>query len=109
MWWRLILEEYSNSPELIYIQGSKNITADAVSRLDIVNTPNTVENNIKSVNEHYGLEDEDISHPTNHKTIMRNQQKDKDLTKITQNNKDYFLQNFHWSDKNVLLSMKIAK
>ena len=49
MWCTLILEEYS--PELIYIQGSKNITADALSKLDIVDTPNPVENNIKSVNE----------------------------------------------------------
>ena len=35
MQWRLILEEYS--PELIYIQGSKNIAANALSRLNIVN------------------------------------------------------------------------
>ena len=34
--WRLILEEYN--PELLYIQGSKNIAADALSRLDIVDT-----------------------------------------------------------------------
>ena len=40
MRWRLILEEYS--PELIYIQGSKNIAADALRRLDIVDTPNPV-------------------------------------------------------------------
>ena len=46
MRWRLILEEYS--PELIYIQGSKNSAADALSRLDIVDTPNPVNNNIKS-------------------------------------------------------------
>ena len=51
MQWRLILEEYS--PELIYIQGSKNIAADALSRLDIVDTPNPVKNNFKSINEHY--------------------------------------------------------
>ena len=31
---------------------------------------------MKSVNEHYGLEDEDISHPTNCKTIIYNQKKD---------------------------------
>ena len=37
---RLILEGYS--PELIYIQGSKNITAFALSRLDIVDIPNPV-------------------------------------------------------------------
>ena len=57
---RLILEEYSL--ELISIQGSKNITADVSSRLDIVDTPNPVKNNIKSINEHYGLQDEDNSH-----------------------------------------------
>ena len=34
MRWRLIIEEFS--PELIYIQGERNIVADALSRLDIV-------------------------------------------------------------------------
>ena len=33
------------------------------------------------MNEHYGLEDEDISHPTNHKTIEEYQQKDKEFIK----------------------------
>ena len=61
MQWRLILEEYC--PELIYIQGSKTIAADPLSRLDIVYTPNPAKNNMKSVNEHYGLEDEDIFLP----------------------------------------------
>ena len=37
MRWRLILEEYNSKP--IYIQGSKNITADLLSRLDMVDTP----------------------------------------------------------------------
>ena len=87
MRWRLILEEYR--PELIYIQGSKNIAADALSRLDIVDTPNPVKNEIKSINEHYRLENEDISLSTNYKTIIQNQQKDKELIKIAQNNKDY--------------------
>ena len=44
MQWRFILEEYI--PELIYIQGSKNIVADVFSRLDMVDTPNPVKNNI---------------------------------------------------------------
>ena len=61
------------SPELIYIQGSKNIESYALSRLDIVDTPNTVKNNIKSIYEHYGLDDEDISHLTNYKIIIWNQ------------------------------------
>ena len=85
MWFRLILEE--NSPELIYIQGCKNIAADALSRLDIVDTPNPVKNKIKSANEYYGLEDEDIWYATsNHKTIMQYQQKGKDSHRIIRNN-----------------------
>ena len=71
MKWRLIIEEYS--PELINIQESIKVAADAWSRLDIVDTPNPVKNNIKSINEQYGLEDDDISHPTNYKTIMQYQ------------------------------------
>ena len=39
MRWRLILEEYG--PEIIYIKGSTNIVADALSRLNI---PVTEEN-----------------------------------------------------------------
>ena len=65
-----------------------NIAADALSRLDIVDTPNPVKINIESVNEHYGLGDEDVSYPTNYKTIMRYQQKDKKLINIAQNKKD---------------------
>ena len=95
MQWRLILEE--QNPELIYIQDSNNIAADALSRLDIVDTPNHVEDNIKSINEHYGLED--ISHPTNFEIIMQNEQKDRDLIKMVQNNKDFSIQNFHGADK----------
>ena len=34
---KLLLEEYNSKP--IYIQGSKNITADLLSRLDMVDTP----------------------------------------------------------------------
>ena len=47
-----------------------------------------MKNNIKAVNKHYGLEDENFSHPTNYKTIIQNQQKDKELIKIAQTNKD---------------------
>ena len=107
MRWRLILEVYS--PKLIHIQGSKNIVADALSRLDIVDTPNPDKNNIKSKNKHNGLEEEDISYPTNYKSIMRNQQNDKELIKIAQNNKDYSIQNFHGADKKYSLIFKLLE
>ena len=107
MRWRLILEKFN--PELIYIQGSKNIAADALSRLEIVDTPNPVKYYIKSINEHYGLEYDIISHPTNYKTIMRNQQKDNELIKIIQNNKDYSIQNFHGANNKYSLICKNRK
>ena len=56
MRWRLILEE--NNPKLIYIQGSRNIAAHALSRLDIVDTNNPIKSNMSSLAEHISLEKE---------------------------------------------------
>ena len=119
MQWRLILEEYHH--ELICIQGSKNIATDtytkvfkiiavdALSRLDIVDTPNPVQKNIKCVNNHYGLEDKEISPPSNYKVIIQNQQKNKELIKISQTYKDYSKLNFHGADKKYSLICKNRK
>ena len=105
MQWRLILEEYSF--DLIYIQGSKNIAADTLSIFDIVDTPNPVRNKIiKSTKKHYGLEDKDISQPTN---FTRNQQIDMDLINIAHSNKDYSMKNFHEADKKYYLICKNRK
>ena len=46
------------SPELIHIHDTKNVAADALSRLVII------------VDTFNGLEDEDISHLSNYKTIV---------------------------------------
>ena len=75
MGWKLIPEEYNQ--ELICIQGSKNITADALSILDIVDTNNSIKPNMSSLAEHFSIEKEDILYPVNYKTIMRYQQNDK--------------------------------
>ena len=77
MRWRLILEEHN--PELIYIQGSKNIAADALSRLGIVDTNNPTEPNMSLLVKHFSLEKEDVLHPVNYKTIMQYQQNNKPL------------------------------
>ena len=69
MRWRLILEEYS-LVELIYIQDSKNIAVDALSRLDIFDSNNPIKPNISSLAGHFSLEKEDIPHPVNYKAIM---------------------------------------
>ena len=86
MRWRHILEEYD--PELIYKKGSKNITADAFSRLDKVDTKNPIKPNMSSLAEHFSLEKDDIIHPINYKTTMRYQQNDKPLIDTAKLNKD---------------------
>ena len=58
-----MLQEYI--PELIHIWGCENIAAKVFCRLDIVDTPNPVKNNIKSVNCHYEIEGKNISYPIN--------------------------------------------
>ena len=65
---KIILEEYN--PEVIYIQGSKNIAHDASSRLDIVDTNNPINCYLSSFAEYLSLENEDVPHPVNYKTIM---------------------------------------
>ena len=68
--WRLILEVYNL--ELIYIQGSKNIAADALSRLDEVDTNNPIKPNMSSLVEHFPSEIEDVLHPVNYKNLSCN-------------------------------------
>ena len=71
-WW-LILEDIS--PELIYIKGSKNVVADALSRLDKIdylynNNNNKVGPALESLSKHFALNNKDVLHPTSFKTIM---------------------------------------
>ena len=75
----------------------------------MVDTSNPVENNIKSLNEHNGLENEGILHPTTYKTIMQYQQIDKELIKIAQTNEDYSIQNFQWPNKKYSLLCRNSK
>ena len=119
MRWRLILEEFS--PELIYIKGSKNIVADALSRLDKIdnvnntssnntNNNNKVEPTLESLSEHFALNKEDVLHPTSFKTIMRFQQKDKSLIEIAKEKpKDYSIKQFHGAGKTYSLICKNGK
>ena len=93
MRWRLPLEEYN--PELIHIQGSKSISADALSRLDIVDTNNLIKSNISSLGEQFSLEKEGISHPVDYNSIMQYQQNIKPLFETAKSNKDYSIKYFH--------------
>ena len=97
MRWRLILEEYS--PELIYIKGTKNVPADALSRLELVTDAEPVKADPQSLAEHFALEKEDLSHPTNYKSIMKSQQQDKTLIETAKLDKKYSIKHFHGADK----------
>ena len=70
--WRLVLEEFG--PKLEYLPGSKNIVADALSRLDMTE---------EQFPELYNLDDDDLStieNPLAYKVLVKAQQKDKNLT-----------------------------
>ena len=105
MRWRLILEEFS--PELVYIKGSKNVVADALSRLELEEVENEVPSTLDGLAEHYGLEKDDLpktAHPTKYKTIMSHQLKYKSLMKLTKNTvKHYSNKEFHGAGKNYSL------
>ena len=95
--WRLILKEYS--PELIYIHSSKNVTADALSRLDLDTNAVPIQATAHDMAEHFALEEEDILHPPSYKAIMCYQQKENSLTKIAKEHDNYSIKHFHGTDK----------
>ena len=107
MKWRLILEEYG--PELIYIQGKKNVVADALSRLDLETDKSKVQPNMQSLAEHFGLDSKDLPrevHPTNYKTIMHYKQKDKKLVKLLKSSTlDYSQKIFYWGRKTLFSNL----
>ena len=85
MRWRLILEDFS--PKLIYIKGSENIAADALSCLDKTDNLKDykVELTLESQSENFALNNEYINRSTSFKTIIRFQHKDLSLIKIAFN------------------------
>ena len=68
MRWRLILEKHN--PKFIHIQGAENIAADALSRLDTIDTNNPIRPYMSSLAEHFSFEKEDVLQ----KTIIQYQQ-----------------------------------
>jgi RNase H-like domain found in reverse transcriptase len=97
MRWRLYIEEYS--PDHTYINGSHNIVADALSRLDIKTTP-LVDNQETFL----GLmdcfakepEDDDDFHPLNYQQLKIAHDKDKTIQKVLQMEKTkYKFKQFH--------------
>jgi len=100
--WRLYIEEYS--PDLRYIKGSKNIFADALSRLEISDTPHETLLTEEAFSTWYGYTTSEIEHftldfdsnPLNFANIAVAQKSDADIQKILLlKNTLYQLQSFH--------------
>jgi len=100
MRWRLFIEEYS--PALTYIEGTKNVVADALSRLDINETPIKElheEDSTEELNSRlYCLAKEDVGndvYPLLYEQIGKAQSKDKQLhNKFKEKDTLYYLKTF---------------
>ena len=100
--WRLIIEEYS--PTIEYIKGTKNVVADALSRLELLS-----DNDLQAPADCYGLDDEDLpedAFPVSYQLLDREQHKDKTLlARLASDSKQYSLRKFRGGDKSIELIM----
>jgi hypothetical protein len=82
MRWRLYIEEYS--PDLQYIKGTHNVVADALSCLEIKETPfkDTQESFLGLMECFAKKADTDEFHPLNYQQLKNAQDKDKTIQKI---------------------------
>ena len=105
MRWRLIIEEYG--PELRYIKGSKNVVADALSRLDLDPKlatecdPTVLEHPFsRSLAEAFDLDQlPEWTHPVNFKLIQQKQQKDTALLAKVKDDYAYSFRTFRGGGK----------
>jgi hypothetical protein len=86
MRWRHLIEEFG--PELIYIKGSSNVVADALSCLDIT-SDHTI------VADLYGATMKDIVFPITFSNILCHQQQDTALHQTVHSNPKYHIKSFH--------------
>jgi hypothetical protein len=100
MRWRLYIEEYS--PDLQYIKGTHNVVADALSRLDMEETPfeDTKETFLGIMECFAKKPDTDEFHPLNYQHLKIAQDKDKTIQKILKMpNTMYIREDFHGGGK----------
>jgi hypothetical protein len=104
MRWRLYIEEYS--PDLQYIKGTHNVVADALSCLDIKETPfeDTQESFLGLMECFAKKADTDEFHPLNYQQLKNAQDKDKTIQKILKMPKTLYLcKDFHGGGKTTSL------
>jgi hypothetical protein len=98
--WRLIIEEYG--PEFYYVKGSKNIVADALSRVNITPCAPLVHHSCACA-EYYGIDTGNINFPLNYAMSFHLQQKDKTLQAHATSSPHYRLHSFHGGDNPYML------
>ena len=104
MRWRLYIEEYS--PDLQYIKGEHNVVADALSRLEIMDTPfEDTQESFLGLMECFAKKPEVSDfHPLNYRHLQIAQDKDKTMLKILKmENTQYVLKDFHGGGKTISL------
>jgi hypothetical protein len=101
----LYIEEYS--PDLQYIKGTHNVVADALSRLDKLDTPmEDMQESFLGLLECFGAKKtkELHFHPLNFKYLLKMQESDKSIMKILEKDSEkYTLQDFHGGGKTTSL------
>ena len=83
MRWRLLIKEFS--PDLVYLEGEKNIIANALSRLKIQPNDSPDKPNDLFLEEYFAVDDDDkppSSLPFTYKRISREQSKDNKFKKL---------------------------
>jgi hypothetical protein len=104
MRWRLYIEEYS--PDLQYIKGTHNVVADALSCLEIKETPfEDTQDSFLGLMECFAKKaDTDEFHPLKYQQLQNAQDKDKTIQKILKMPKTLYLcKDFHGGGKTTSL------
>ena len=89
MRWRLIIEEFNTT--LKYIEGQKNVVADALSHLPCQENDETFEDMFAYDKDDFTEDD----HPLSYSLIDEHQKKDMELLNKITNNKNFALKAFH--------------
>ena len=111
MRWRLILEEYG--PELRYIKGERNIVADTLSRLNILDSEEDQKQmSDAEIAELYAADEEDFpkEFPLSYAEIQKRQDDDAEVKKLLKDQPEqYSKKAFHRGDKTYDLVVKEDK
>jgi hypothetical protein len=106
MRWRLILEEFG--PEFTYVKGDTNVVADALSRLSLLDSPQSPPSSasLSCMAESYGIDLKDpheVAYPLNFSTISKYQSADTELRLKAHSLPGYHFKSFRGGGKSIEL------